>query len=135
MLWGMAWWDDRLQEFFAAIMRGMAGLKLGPGVLRTIIPIVSFGFIALAAIAWALASNPLMALVAVALGLGVIVYVVERSFRYAETNPLPALLGGSELLQLFRDQIAARDRTLVVNDPPIVGGGVTAIEHKDGDDV
>jgi hypothetical protein len=130
----MGWWEDRLQDAIAAIMRGMSGVKLGPGVLRTIIPIVSIGLIALAGIVYALASNPLIALIAFLAGLCFIAYAVERSFRYAEKNPLPALLGGSEILQLIRDQGTARDKSVVVEGNPVPGASVNAIEHRtDGD--
>ncbi len=131
----MGWWDDRLQEIVAAIARGMSGAKLGPGVLRTVIPIVSIGFISLVGIAWALSNNPILAFCAIALVIGHICYVVERSFRYAENNPLPALLGGAELLQLFRDQAAARDKSIVVDARPEVGASVGTLDHEGANDV
>jgi membrane protein implicated in regulation of membrane protease activity len=68
-----------------------------PSVLRTIIPIVGVGIVATAVATYALAANPPIALGAFAIGLLFLAYVVERSFRYAENNPLPALLGGGEL--------------------------------------
>ncbi len=100
-----SWWEDKVQELLAAVTRGMAGVKLGPGVLRTIIPIVSVGIVALAVVALALSSSPWVALIAFVVGLVFLAFVVERSFRYAEKNPFPALIGGAELLQLFRDQM------------------------------
>jgi hypothetical protein len=131
----MPWLEDRLQEIVAAIMRGAAGVKLGPGVLRTIIPIVGIGVVAIAGVTYALAGNPLIALAAFVIGILFLAYVVERSFRYAENNPLPALLGGGELLQLFRDQRSARDKNVVVEGNPVVGASANAIEDKSGGNV
>jgi len=129
------WWEQRLQNALGAIMRGMSGLKLGPGVLRSIIPIVSVGIVAVAAVGYALSNNPYVALAAFFLGLLFLAYVVERSFRYAEKNPLPALLGGAELLQFFRDQRGASDKSIVVDSAPEIGGGASVIEHKGANDV
>lgn len=126
----MGWLDDRLQGAIAAITRGMAGVKLGPGVLGTIVPIITIGLVALAALVYALSSNPLYALIGFGLGLAFLVYATERAFRYAINHPIPALLSGGEILQLFRDQ-AARDKSLVIESDPVVGASVTAIEHKD----
>jgi hypothetical protein len=61
-------------------------------------------------------------LICLVLGLLFLGYVVERAFRYAEKNPLPALLGGAELLELFRDQRAAKNEALVINnEEPVLG--------------
>ena|SRR5437764_11079768 len=127
----MSWWDDKLQEAFAAITRGMGAARLGPGVLGTIVPINTIGLVALAALVYALAGNPLYALIGLALGLAFLAYANERAFRYAEKNPVPALLSGTQLLQLFRDQRGASDKSVIVEGDPIPGAGVTAIEHKD----
>jgi hypothetical protein len=132
------WWEKRLQDALAAVLRGMSGLRLGPGVLRSIIPIVSVGIIAIAALGYALSSNPYVALTAFVLGLLFLVYVVERSFRYAEKNPLPALFGGAELLELFRDQRSASNKTIVVDAPPEIGAteaSASVLEHKGATDV
>ena len=129
----MAWWEDKLQDTLAAVARGMSGVKLGPGVLGTIVPINTVGLVALAALVYALSSNPLVAFLAFALGIAFLVYANERAFRYAIKNPIPALLSGGEILQLFRDQAAARDNSLVVKGDPTIGAGTNAIEHRDGD--
>jgi hypothetical protein len=129
----MGWWEEKLQDAIAAVTRGMSGVKLGPGVLGTIIPINTVGLVVLAAFVWALSSTPLYALIALVLGLAFLVYANERAFRYAIKNPIPALLSGGEILQLYRDQVAARDSSLVVKSDPTVGAGAKAIEHRDGD--
>lgn len=128
----MAWWEERFQEAIAAVARGMSSVRLGPGVLGTIIPINVVGLISIAALVWALSSNGLYALVALGLGLAFLVYANERAFRYAIKNPIPALLSGGEILQLFCDQ-SARDSSLVVKSEPTIGAGTNAIEHRDGD--
>lgn len=127
----MGWWDDKLQDTFAAITRGMAGARLGPGVLGTIVPINTVGFVALAALVYALSANPLYALIGLGLGLAFLAYANERAFRYAERNPIPALLSGTELLQLIRDQRGASDKSIIVEGDPVLGAGASAIEHRD----
>ena len=130
----MGWWDEKLQETFAAVTRGMAAAKLGPGVLGTIVPINTVGMVALAALVYALSANPLYALIGLALGLAFLACANERAFRYAEKNPVPALLSGTELLQLFREQRGASDKSIIAEDRPIAGVSATTIEHRgDGD--
>ena len=122
----MGWLEDKFQEFLAAVSR----VKLGPGVLGTIVPIITVGLIAIAALVFALSSNPLYALIGLAIVIAFLVYATERTFRYAEKNPIPALLSGGEILQLIRDQTAARDKSIVVEAKPEVGASVSAIEHR-----
>jgi hypothetical protein len=123
-------WEGKLQETLAAITRGIANVKLGPGVLATIIPINTVGLIAVAALVYALSSNPLYALIGLVFGLAFLVYANERAFRYAIKNPIPALLSGGEILQLIRHQTAARDKSIVVEGKPEVGASLSAIEHR-----
>jgi|SRR4029077_20432989 len=130
----MGWWDDKLQDTFAAVTRGMAAAKLGPGVLGTIVPINTIGLVALAALVYALSANPLYALIGLALGLAFLAYANERAFRYAEKNPVPALLSGTELLQLFREQRGASDKSIISDEPPIAGASSNIIEHREGGD-
>jgi hypothetical protein len=60
--------------------------------------------------------------------------IVERAFRYAENYPIPALLGGAELLAYFRDQTAAREPNIVKDQLPVIGASdPTLIEHEKGD--
>jgi hypothetical protein len=115
------WWEDKLHDAFAAVTRGVASAKLGPGVLGTIVPIMTIGFLALAILGYALATYPVAAVLIVGLGFAVLVYAVERSFRYAEKNPLPALLSGTEIFQLIKDQTAAKDGSIVIEAAPVVG--------------
>lgn len=125
----MAWWDQKVEEFLAAVTRGTSGVKLGPGVLGTVVPIITIGIVALAAVVFSLSSNPLVALLALVIGLLFLAYAVERAFRYAEKNPIPALAAGTELVQLVRDQMGAKDKTIISeNDLPVVGSSKTIIE-------
>ena len=94
----MGWWEEKLQDATAAITRGMSSVKLGPGVLGTIVPINTVGLVALMALVWALRTDPLYALIAFIVGLLFLVYANERAFRYAIKNPIPALLSGGEIL-------------------------------------
>jgi hypothetical protein len=121
-------WDQKIVEYIAAVTRGVLGVKLGPGVLATIIPINTIGLVALAALVWALAANPTIALIALLAGLAFLVYANERAFRYAQANPIPALLGGGELVQLFRDQMSAKDKAIVSDQEPVEGVSGKLIE-------
>jgi len=123
----MGWWDDKLQEAIGTIARGMSGARMGPGVLGTIVPIVTVGFVALAVLGYAMASNPVASVLVVICGLGFLVYAVERSFRYAEKNPIPSLLSGTEIFQLMQDQ-AAKDKTIIHDAAPIEGAGIKMID-------
>ena len=126
--------NSRLLQFVAALLRGASGIRLGPGVLATIIPISFVGFISVVGVVWALNARPELAIAGVVLVLGFVAYVTERAFRYAETNPIPALLGGSELLQLMRDQMSAKERAIVSNDDTVVGASTKSIEPNGGSD-
>jgi hypothetical protein len=113
-------------------MRGAVqglGIKFGPGVLGTIVPINTVGVIALSAITWALSGHPYLAVAADAGVLIFLVYVNERAFRYAEKDPVTALLGGSELFQLLKDQ-SAKDKSIIFDSPPVEGAGSAIIEGK-----
>lgn len=118
-------------DFIAALTRGMLGVKLGPGVLGTIVPINIVGLIAIAVLGYSLSGNPQIAIAALAIGVGFLIYANERAFRYAEKNPIPALLGGGELLQLFRDQMSAKDKTIITESlPSIAAGKMTGIDEQ-----
>lgn len=129
----MGWVEDRLQDAVVAISRGVASTKLGPGVLGTIVPIVTIGFGALAVLGYALSAHPQAAVVVIVFGLAFLAYTVERAFRYAEKNPLPALLSGTEIFQLIKEQTAAKDKSIVIEAPPVVGAPTTQITGPEGD--
>lgn len=131
----MAWWDDKLQDAVAAVTRGVAFAKLGPGVLGTIVPINTVGLVALAILGYALSGHPLYALIGVALGLAFLVYANERAFRYAKEFPIPSLLSGSEIFQLLKDQRGASDHSIVVEADPVMGASASAIVRKDDGNV
>ena len=124
----MGYWEDKFEGAIAAVTRGVSGAKLGPGVLGTIVPINTIGLVALAALVYALSANPLYALIGLALGLAFLAYANERAFRYAEKNPVPALLSGTEILQLFREQRGASDPSIISDDNPI--GGTRVWTHN-----
>lgn len=117
----------------ATIFRSTTGIKLGPGVLSTIGMVAVVAFLALAVIAWALSGVPWLAVIALFLVGGIAVYAIERAFRYAERNPLTALMGGGELLKLIEHQLAAKDKTLVGDETPVVGAPKAIEAQKDGE--
>jgi hypothetical protein len=84
---------------------------------------------ALALIVWSLRGEAILATGALGLGLAFLAYVTERAFRYAEKNPIPALLGGAQLLELLKDS-SAKDKTIIYDAKPIEGAGHSVIEGK-----
>jgi hypothetical protein len=120
-----------LERTVSSAMRGaFQGFRFGPGVLATIVPVILVGLPVLGAVVWSLRGEPYLATAALAFGLIFLAYVIERSFRYAEKNPIPALLGGGELFQLLRDQTAAKDGSIINDSPPIPGAGSVLIEGR-----
>jgi hypothetical protein len=123
--------NENISEFISAFTRGaLRGIRLGPGVLGTLSPVNIVGLLAALGLGIAFRDLPLAALLIVVLVIAYLVYSSERAYRYAEKNPLPALLGGSELLQLFRDQMSARDKSIVSDDPPVVASTTKLIESE-----
>jgi hypothetical protein len=120
-------WIERLLA--GTLGSGARGFKFGPGVLATIVPINLVGLPALALIVWSLRGEAILATGALGLGLAFLAYVTERAFRYAEKNPIPALLGGAQLLELLKDS-SAKDKTIIYDAKPIEGAGHSVIEGK-----
>jgi hypothetical protein len=75
-----------------------------------------------------LRSEGLIAGLGAAAVIGFLVYANERAFRFAHKHPIPALMGGSHLLQFFRDQMSAKDKAIVSEEPPVIAGSTKVIE-------
>lgn len=119
----MSWMPDeqsQVAEFIARLLRITPQIKLGPGVLRTIIPINIVGIPAVVAMGWALRSDPIFAAIVFIAGLAFLGWLSDRAFRYAEGHPIPALMSGTQILQLLQDQISAKDKSIIVDQPPVV---------------
>jgi hypothetical protein len=112
--------ESELPAFLARLLRAGSGIKLGPGVLGTIHPVNIVGFLAIAVLGWALSGIPLLAGGVVLVGFVFMLYLNERSFRYAEDHPIPAIMSGTEVYNLIRDQISAKDKSIIVDTPPVV---------------
>lgn len=111
------YWDALVKT-----VSGSLGLKIGPGVLVVVGWVIAIGLAATAAAVWALQANPWLALAAAILILTVAAYFAERAFRYAEKNPIPALMGGAELLKVIEHQIGAKDKSIVSPDTTVQAG-------------
>ena len=119
-----------LNEIFSGLLRGNFGTRLGSGVLKTVASITAAGFVAISLVAWALSAVPWLALIAIT-GLGLLLYyLIERTFKYAEENPVPALLSGAELGKLSEHQMSASDKSAVTDEAPLVGIQATAIQSQ-----
>jgi hypothetical protein len=115
------------------VMGGDFGVKMGPGVLTIVGRVAMAAFGACALTGWALRANPYLAGAAILLIIGLALYVCERCIRYAEKHPIPALMGGAELLKVIEHQMAARDKAIVGDDSPQIGGAKDAAETIEND--
>ena len=131
----MSGWEQKVAEFFAAATRGaFPSIRMGPGVLRTITPLNLVGLAVILGVVFLLRSEPILAVGVVVLVILYLIYSNERAYRYAEKNPLPAVLGGTEWFQLFRDQMSAKDKTIIINPedaPPVTGANTNLIGGSD----
>jgi hypothetical protein len=97
-------------------------VRLGLGVLATTAAQNITGLVAMAAVAIFMRSTPYFALGGEVILLLFLIYSNERSFRFAEKHPIPALMGGGALLEYLRDQ-SSKNKDIVVTDAPPVAGG------------
>lgn len=104
----------------------LAGFKFGGGVLRAVVPISVVGLVALAAVIYGF-RGPWYATAAIALLIvGYMVYTSERAYHYAKADPISALLGGSQFYQALRDQMAAKNPSIMIDASPTTAAGRTA---------
>ena len=108
---------------------GLSGVKLGPGVVGNSTFAVIAAFVGIPATAWALSSHPDYALVAIAIEAFLLFSFLVGSWVYAHKHPDHALMGGAELLQLRKAQIAAPGIKVVEN-APIVSDPENPVEDK-----
>lgn len=116
--------DSWLERAIHSVTKGFShGFKFGPGVLATIIPIVLIGLVVLGGVGFSLRAAPIFAIAALLIIAALIAFIVERSFRYAEQNPLPALMNGGQIIKLYREQLSAKHPEIVIDQEPVAGIG------------
>lgn len=102
---------------WASIIANMAGgnlgIKAGPGVLPIIGAIWVAGLVAVGVSVWSLQSHPELAVAIALLILLALGYVTERLMRYVVDNPIPALMGGAQLLKFLERQLGAGNKSIV----------------------
>jgi hypothetical protein len=116
---------------------GLGGFKLGPGTLGNLAMVAVSVFLCAAVALWALGNNPVLAIAALVFIFAFAYWFLERSYKFAEKHPAAALMGGAEYFHYLRDQSSAKDRSIVLDASPIVGGASTtpqAIEQKEPGD-
>jgi len=119
-----------LNDVFSGLVRSNFGARLGPGVFTTIASTTVAGFVAISLVAWALSAVPWLALIAI-FGVGLLLYyLIERTYKYAEEHPVPALLSGGEVAKLSERQMSASDRSTVSDEAPQVGAPASTIEAQ-----
>jgi hypothetical protein len=117
------WLGRALGSFF----RSATGIKLGPGVLGMMAVVNITGLIVVGLIFVFLRGETVLAALGGVLVLLFLFYANERAFRFADRHPIPALMGGTELLQFFKDQTSARDKAIVVSSQAPTVGASSAI--------
>ena len=103
------YWSDSIVK----IVGSSLGIKVGPGVLLVVGWVAVAAFVATGVAVWALHESPGLAIAVAVLIIVAAFYVIERSFRYAEKHPIPALMGGAELLKVIEQQIGAKDKSII----------------------
>jgi len=126
-------WADLIPK----ALKGEFGIKFGPGVLPIIGGVAAIAAAAACGSAWALRENPVAAVVTAILILALAIYFVERATRYAEKNPLPALMSGAQLLKVYEHQMGAANKAIVEEsaEPQLGGTGtdLTIVPTRGGD--
>ncbi|WP_341899240.1 hypothetical protein [Ferrovibrio terrae] len=94
-------------------------IRLGRGVVNnTTSALIGVAF-AVAAIAWGLRDNPLLALGVSALLIGTYLFYLLGTWIFAERNPEQAMLGGSEFLQALQLKQSAKGVSEIPVLPPV----------------
>jgi hypothetical protein len=121
---------DILARHFGTNPDSVSRFRLGRGVLGN----TTYAFAALSAgivgITWALRGDPFMALVADAGLLVVFLVYLLGTYIFAHHHPDMAMLGDLEWLQWSQNQMAAKDKALVINQTPVVGSGKTITDRS-----
>lgn len=113
--------------------KGTARMRFGRGVLGN----TTYAFAAMIAgivgVTWSLNANPGWALIADGGIIAIFFAYLVGSYIFAHNHPDMAMLGDTEWLQWSKDQAAARDAMIVVNDrSPVIGMGAR-VEQGDRD--
>lgn len=111
-------------------------LQLGPGVVGNTTTAVVIAVIATAAEAYFLHDQPMVMFGVMGMTLVLVLVYLFGTWRFAERHPDLALMGGADLLQLRRMEMAARypevitDRTLTIA-PPTSPQAISGPEAED----
>jgi hypothetical protein len=115
------------KQVVQAITRSvLRGARLGPGVLGNTATVNIIGLLVLLGLIVALREQVIAAALAGVVVVGYLIYSSERAYRYAQRDPISALLGGTELYQLVRDQMSAKNKDIVSDETPVIGGSKSA---------
>ncbi len=112
---------------------GIARIRLGPGVIGNTSVVMISAIVVAGFVAWAFRSNPPLALGAMGLIIAGALLFVWGSWKFAHKQPDLALIGGAELLQLRRIQMAGKDAPNIPLLPPVEAPPTPVIESRPGD--
>jgi len=123
--------EEYIRKHLPKNLEGVSRLRLGRGVLgNTTYAVVAY-LIATAAVTWSLNKTPEWALLAVLVLTTVFVVYLVGSYIFAHLHPDLAMLGDSEWLT-YQQQMGAKDKSIIIDQSPVVGGNV--ISHEPDDD-
>jgi hypothetical protein len=112
---------DFITRQLGANPEGIARFRLGRGVLGNTTYAFWAAIAGAVAMTVALRNEPSMALIADG-GIAVVFLIyLFGTYAFAHTHPDMAMLGDMEWLQWYKDQMGAKDRSIVIDQRPITG--------------
>lgn len=121
------------QNGFNDLLRNIGGLgapfqavKLGPSVVAVLATLGAFALIAIIGVTFLLSGHPLEAVIADALIITFIFPLIWLLLRFSERHPLIAALGGGQIVRLIEGQMGAKNKAIVIDQLPVVGGSKDA---------
>jgi hypothetical protein len=121
-----------IARFLGANPDSFARVRLGRGVVGN----TTYGLWATGAtligVSFALRNSPAMALIADAGIIFVYLSYLIGTYIFAHNHPDMAMLGDTEWLKWHEHQSTARDKSIVLDQTPVVGTNPTLIENSSG---
>jgi hypothetical protein len=119
-----------LPRIFGSLGNTIQSVKLGPSPMGILGTVAGFALIATVLEAWIFRDQVWIALAFAAGIWGFTYLVINRLIGVHEKNPMLSILAGAEIVRLFEVQAAAKDKSIIIDQPPIAG----SIAPESGDD-
>lgn len=99
--------DDPIQQMLRST--GLDSVRFASGVVGNSTYVVCACAVAAAVAAWALSPYPWLAVVAMLSLVGLAIFYMQGTWRFADRHPDLALLGGAQLLKLRQMEMGAKE--------------------------